>query len=290
MNDSAFVAPLAPWPPQWPVRGVEHQGATAAVSLEGGQLLSWRCLERERLFVSPHSAFLAGSAIRGGIPIIFPQFGTRGRGARHGVARLQRWTERPGGHDPARIALELSDNATLSAAWPHSFDATLIVGLGTDRLATTLTIENTGSEAFSFTGALHTYLRVSDLTNVRLWGLQGQPFFDAASQNRVATQRETMLEFKQEVDRIYGQAPDRLVLIDGGDRLAIDQSGFCDTVVWNPGAALAEALPDLGAGNHRHFVCVEAACVENPVHLLPGQLWSGSQTLRVLTADDACLG
>ena len=39
--------------------------------------MSWRDGE-ERLFVSSASLFEAGAAIRGGIPICFPQFAARG--------------------------------------------------------------------------------------------------------------------------------------------------------------------------------------------------------------------
>src|SRR5688572_1103245 len=57
----------------------------------GAHLLSWRYRGRERLYLSPNASFGAGKAIRGGVPVIFPQFGERGDGPRHGFARTLTW-------------------------------------------------------------------------------------------------------------------------------------------------------------------------------------------------------
>ena len=59
-------------------------GAQATVTLYGGHLVSWRGSDgRERLFCSRESALDGSRAIRGGVPVIFPQFGARGAGMRH---------------------------------------------------------------------------------------------------------------------------------------------------------------------------------------------------------------
>lgn len=290
MRDSPCVDTGNPWPATWPVVLARNGNASATVSLEGGQVLSWIHEGRERLYVSPRSTFAAGAAIRGGIPVIFPQFGARGSGLRHGFARLRRWVEPPAGQREAGVVLSLADDDALRAAWPHCFTATICVNVAADTLEIGLAVENRGQTPLEFTGALHTYLRVSDAANVRLWGLEGLPFADSARGGVSRTQPHAALTFDGEVDRIYRQAPALLTLDDAGDRLAIGQAGFPDTVVWNPGAALAATLTDLGEGNHRHFVCVEAACVETPVQLLPGEHWKGFQTLQVLTPTSAALG
>lgn len=62
------------------------------VALHGAQVLSWRPDDgRERLFVSTRAVFDGKAAIRGGMPVIFPQFGERGALQKHGFARNQRW-------------------------------------------------------------------------------------------------------------------------------------------------------------------------------------------------------
>lgn len=53
--------------------------------------MSWIHRGKGRLFTSPRAVFRSGQAIRGGIPVIFPQFGACGPGLRHGFARLLEW-------------------------------------------------------------------------------------------------------------------------------------------------------------------------------------------------------
>ena len=78
-------------------------GAEATITLYGAHLVSWRPArsagrERqpgeagpERLFMSSLSALDGSRAIRGGVPVIFPQFAERGEGMRHGFARVSTW-------------------------------------------------------------------------------------------------------------------------------------------------------------------------------------------------------
>src|SRR2546425_7478854 len=54
-------------------------GATAIVTCYGAQVVSWIPTgDDERLFLSPKSALDKLSPIRGGVPIVFPQFATYG--------------------------------------------------------------------------------------------------------------------------------------------------------------------------------------------------------------------
>ena len=54
-------------------------GARAAVLPYGAHVTSWVTPDgAEQLFVSGRSAFEAGQAVRGGVPVVFPQFSTAG--------------------------------------------------------------------------------------------------------------------------------------------------------------------------------------------------------------------
>lgn len=285
-----YVEPRPTWPDALRVIHARNRQNLATASLLGGQVLSWRHLGREMLFMSPRSSFAEGVAIRGGIPVIFPQFGARGPGQRHGFARLSEWTPSSERQTPFRMSLVLAHTPAAGRAWPYPFLARLGANLGVDTLEIALAITNAGTGPFTFTCALHTYLRVADVTQAGLAGLEGCSYADATRGGAMSRQDAQILRFRGEIDRVYGRAPSALILQNGQDRLEITQAGFVDTVVWNPGDALAAAMPDLGEGNHRDFVCVEAACVEHPVHLGPGEEWKGSQTLRVLTAGPGRLG
>src|SRR5579862_9781304 len=69
-------------------------GATAEIHRHGAHVTSWRPAPGtdERLFLSATSEFRDGAPIRGGIPVIFPQFATEGSLPRHGFARTSQWT------------------------------------------------------------------------------------------------------------------------------------------------------------------------------------------------------
>jgi len=236
------------------------------------------------LYLSPRSAFAAGRAIRGGVPVIFPQFSDRGPLVRHGFARGMAW-QRNREETTAReasVVLRLTDNAATRQSWDHRFELDLNVRVGGKGLYLALSCRNTGAGDFSFNAALHTYLRTSDIGRTLLHGLGGHPYWDALDGGR-KTQQEDALGFDGELDRVYGGATGALAMqvADGAGRrrIQITQSGFEDVVVWNPGAAKCAALADMPPDGWREMVCVEAARIERPVVLEPGQSWSGEQHL-----------
>ena len=66
-------------------------GAEVTVLLHGGQIVSWiPAGDQERLYLSPQAVAGPGQAVRGGIPVCFPQFAKRGPLGQHGFSRQQR--------------------------------------------------------------------------------------------------------------------------------------------------------------------------------------------------------
>ncbi|RZA13828.1 MAG: D-hexose-6-phosphate mutarotase [Lysobacteraceae bacterium] len=265
-----------------PCTRLQAHGASALVALHGAQLLSWLPAGGgERLFLSERAVFDGQSAIRGGIPVIFPQFAERGALPRHGFARLSPWTFAGIEDDAARFALA-GDGS--DPAWPHAFRAALRIVLSASRLAVTLEVENTGIAPMVFTAALHTYLRVNDIARTTIEGLQGCDYEDSANGGTLHRQHEYDVDFQGSapgdgVDRIYNDVVAPLALVDGDSRLAIEQEGFGDTIAWNPGAHLGARISDLPPDDWKRFACVEAGQVLQPVVLAPGERWSGTQAL-----------
>lgn len=258
-------------------------GAHAEIYQHGAHLTSWIPAGGvERLYLSGKALFRPGAAIRGGVPVIFPQFAGEGALPKHGFARSLPWqlisVEQPG-QGPASAVFGLEDADATRAIWPHAFKAELRVSIGGATLETTLSVENSGDVEISFTAALHTYLHIADIGGVRLHGLHGLHYRDTALGGSTAVESADSLRIEGEVDRIYFNAPARLELIDALGRLRIESTGFADAVVWNPGAERAAALGDLDAEGYRHFLCVEAAAVGVPLRLAPGARWSGMQRL-----------
>ena len=259
-------------------------GAIAHVYLHGAHVTSWKPARdgEERLFLSERSEFRAGAAIRGGIPVIFPQFAAEGPLPRHGFARTSEWrlddVSTKGGD--AIAMLSLRDSAETRAIWNHEFIAALGVRVGGDQLAVTLAVQNLGKSPLSFTAALHSYLRVSDVRDTTLVGLRGTKHRESGAPGTLVKETNDTLHFDGEVDRVYVDVPRTLTLWEPTRSLEIGFDAFPDAVVWNPGPTKAAALADMEPGGERHMVCVEAAAVQRAVTVAAGERWSGTQRFR----------
>src|SRR5437899_4254609 len=133
------------------------EGAQAIVTLFGAQVVSWIPADgKERLFCSARSKLDGTKAIRGGIPIIFPQFAERGDGVRHGFARLSTWRMIQSGvqHGACFAEFALGSEDHLPSRWPHDFALSLRVSVRARQLHLTLRVRNTGQTPFAFSSAL----------------------------------------------------------------------------------------------------------------------------------------
>jgi glucose-6-phosphate 1-epimerase len=273
-------------------------GARAEVAPHGAHVVSWRPAPEpgeqegvERLFVSQRTAWQAGVAIRGGVPVIFPQFADTGPLPKHGFARTREWQVlglHPAGGGRARVSFRLDDSDDTRALWPHRFSAELTVTVGGRTLEVALAVSNPGDVPFACTAALHSYLRVGDLAAVELRGLAGVRYRDSAAGGRERVGHEAALTIEGEVDRIYLDAPMHVEVVESGRRLLdVDATGFPDVVVWNPGPEKGAALTDLEPGGFARMLCVEAAAVGTPIVVEPGGRWLGTQTLTAVAPPPA---
>lgn len=256
-----------------------EDGAMAEIHTRGAHLTRWQPAgaQDSRLFVSERAIYAAGVPIRGGVPVIFPQFAGEGPLPKHGFARTAQWQLCEQGRGFA--IFEWSDDASTRAIWPQAFAARLSIHISGAALSVTLKIRNTGSDTFHFTAALHSYLAVQDIAAVQVLGLQGLDYRDTANGGRMAHELDPALRITGEVDRNYFGAPPTLTLQESGRALRIEQTGFVDTVVWNPGAVASANFKDLAPEDYKRFLCIEAAVIGQPVMLEPGAEWRGGQRL-----------
>jgi glucose-6-phosphate 1-epimerase len=258
-------------------------GAVAEIHLFGAHVTSWRPApgDVERLFLSSKADLTGGSAIRGGIPVIFPQFGPEGPLVRHGFARVTSWSlsdqYEDSGDSVATFLLQATD--ATRAIWPADFVAELMVRVGGPKLDVTLSIQNTGTTDISFTCALHTYLRVHHVAEAEVVGLHGARYrIQGEARDEFHFDNEEAIHLTGELDRIYLDAPPRVILRERTRELVVAAESFPDLVLWVPGSRAA-ALADMEEGGEQRMVCIEAAAVQEPVILAPERKWSGTQTL-----------
>jgi glucose-6-phosphate 1-epimerase len=255
-------------------------GARAEIYLHGAHITSWTPPGgSEALFLSPKAEFRPGAAIRGGTPIIFPQFASMGPLPKHGFVRGRAWSLVDAGDDWA--TLRLAENADNLSMWPHPFELLYTVRVGGPTLEMTLQVRNTSIRPLIFTAALHTYLKVDDVREVGIHGLQGLRFNDSANGEKESNQLEELLTFPGEIDRVYYNVTDPVSIVGIGSNVVVEKNGFTEVVTWNPGPEKCAALKDMEPNGYLQFVCVEAALIENPVKLAAGESWTGVQTLIV---------
>lgn len=265
------------------VRGAE--GSRATLTEHGAHVVRWDGPDGdERVFTSRAAVLDGARAIRGGIPICFPQFSDLGPCATsHGFARCVRWETKE--TRDGRCAMTTRATSEEFKA-PH--ETTYEVELLDDgSMRMTLRVRNAGAEAFGFTTALHTYFRVGDAERTRVeLGRRGLTYLDNLDGRRAKVDEGDTVVFEGEVDRIYKSAPGTIRIVDeassnGPRTFHIEKSeSFPDAVVWNPWIEKARKMSDFGDEEYREMVCVEVACVDEIV-VAPGSTWVGSQTISV---------
>jgi glucose-6-phosphate 1-epimerase len=255
-------------------------GAQARIAHHGAQVISWiPANQTEQLFLSKTSSFDAGKAIRGGVPIIFPQFSDRGPLPKHGFARNHLWQLRES-NQRNRAIFELRDDVSTLAIWPFPFLVALSVILSDTALEMELMIQNTGTTEFQFTAALHNYFRVSRIGDVRISGFKNCRYQNSVTGERDCLDPAELLAIRSEVDRIYLRAPSQIQVQHEQHSIVLERKGFQDTVVWNPWQELGATLADLEPDGYQRLVCVESAAIVDPVKLSPGTSWRAGQSFH----------
>jgi glucose-6-phosphate 1-epimerase len=271
----------------WITEMTSADGASAVVADHGGHLMSWTPAQGgPALYLSERSQYGGANAIRGGVPIIFPQFAERGPGRHHGFARRLNWRQEFAGEEHGRAVVryrlsqqDLSQQQGAETGWQHPFELDYEIAFAGQELQMTLTVSNPSDHSWEFGAALHTYLQVDDIDRIEIHGLQGNRYLDKTKANLAATQENATLRIAGEVDRIYMGVQQPVEVCDGARTITVRKQGFSDAVIWNPGPAGGQS--DMAPTDFRAFVCVEAGAIIEPVTLHAGQRWSGSQSVTI---------
>jgi glucose-6-phosphate 1-epimerase len=259
---------------------IRNGKAKALISTYGGQILSYQpaSASKDLLFLSEKAYYQQGKAIRGGTPICWPWFGPDpeylGRSS-HGFVRNRLWTVVGTGtaqNGDTMVSLGVANTAETEEIWPQSFKATITFIVG-ETLTIQLLTENTGSQAFTISQALHTYFKVGDVNQVQVLGLEGCDYIDKVDGGQQKSQ-VGVVRFTEECDRIYANPGSQLVITDAAlnRRININAQGSKSAVIWNPWVETGNSIADLAAGDYQRFLCVETAnAAHDLIEVLPGQ-------------------
>jgi len=218
------------------------------------------------LFVSEHSHFAPGKAIRGGVPIIFPWFGAHPTHANlpaHGFARTMPWQVESlalDGNQTVIAVFRLDSNEETRALWPHDFALRHRVVVG-KQLVMTLEVENTSDAPFKFEEALHTYFAVGDIRKVSATGLENCAYIDKTDAFQRKTQGPEPIRITSETDRVFESTRATVVIDDAARsrKIRVEKGGSATTVIWNPWETKAASMTDFGREEWRGMFCVETA-------------------------------
>ena len=255
---------------------------TAELYLQGAHLTAWQPAGHGPvLFLSEQSNFLACTAIRGGIPIIFPWFGPRSGsidnprtdGPSHGFARLEPWSVAFAAlsGDVLHLTLTLSPTQSSRELGFDHFQVALELIFG-EILIMRLTVLNEANDPLRFEEAFHTYFTVGDAAQIRLTGLGASEYLDKTDQLLPKVQSEAVLTLSSETDRLYVNTTSEVAIEDPTlrRRITVTKQGSNTTVIWNPWAEVSARLVDMADEGWRRMTCIETANAgENAIALAP---------------------
>ncbi|CAN6984444.1 unnamed protein product, partial [Brassica rapa subsp. trilocularis] len=259
----------------------DPRGRSFEVYLYGGQVTSWKNEKGEDLlFMSTKAIFEPPTPIRGGIPVLFPQYANTGPLTSHGFVRQRFWkidaNPPPLSSHPsstAHIDLILKSSEADLKIWPHKFVYRLRVALGHGGdLTLTSRIRNSDAKPFNFTFGLHPYFSVSDISEIQVEGLQILDYLDQLKNRTRFTDHGKFITFNSQLARLYLRTPNKIRIVDHKKKktIVVRKEGQADAVVWN---SWDKKVVDLGVEDYRRFVAVEPVAVEKPIILKPGQEW-----------------
>ncbi|GMF40590.1 unnamed protein product [Phytophthora fragariaefolia] len=237
--------------------------------------------------------------IRGGIPIVFPNFGSATGLPSHGFARTTNWTlvsvEQAADETRSSVAtFTMASSDSTRKLWPVDFELQYDVKLWSAQLETTLQVRNTFTKDIDFHALLHNYIEVNDVRNngVVVTDLKGVNYYDKVTKTN-KTETRDFISITSQTDNVYYNAPDRVEApITGANfdyTVRVDKAGSVngtatktDLVVWNPWADRAKTMDDFGAEEYLKMIAIEPGGVSEKQVLPAGQTYTLHQKISAI--------
>ena len=270
-----------------------HADTQLKILKYGATIYSWTLHGKEQLWLSKAAALDGSKPVRGGIPLVFPIFGTKKNIPefadlpQHGLARRSTWEflgqKRA---KPPTVQFGLNSkiaNPELTAIWGNDFNLILTVELGADFLKTDIEVENPSLDKdLKFNWLFHTYLTVPDIEDTLVSNLVGMKVYDSLMKEAYID-KHPCVSFTQETDCMYQNVDeDRVIqVVNKGTPIhTVKRINLPDTVVWNPWVEKSKSMSDFEPKDgYLQMVCIEPGYVHDFVVLEPGKKWTASQII-----------
>ncbi|KAF4044967.1 Aldose 1-epimerase [Phytophthora infestans] len=259
-------------------------GSSAEVFLFGAHVKSFRSTfdpDLDILFMSNQSHLDGVNPIRGGIPVVFPNFGSATGFPSHGFARITNWTlsgveiaadqTKP---SVARFAMKAND--ATRKMWPVDFELEYEVKLYSAQLETALHVHNTFTQPIDFHALLHNYIYSTMCATM------------VSKTNK--TETRDAFGFTAQTDSVYKDVPKKVRAEMRGANfdytIEVEKEGSInatptktDVVIWNPWADRAKTMDDFSDEEYINMVAIEPGRVSEKQVLPAGQTYTLHQTI-----------
>jgi glucose-6-phosphate 1-epimerase len=250
-------------------------GASCKIHDFGATVLSYQTgAGRECIFLSRDAKLDGTKAVRGGIPLVFPQFGQPDKAMpQHGFLRNNYWqVDESSAYDNSDSAgitysLEFKNvQAGKGGKWDENTELNCTcfyaIKIEANKMTTTLEIMNTSTKPFNFQTLQHTYYMVDgnaafDASQCFVKGLEGYSVVDKVT-NEEYTVGADPVTLAGLTDRVHNppagkDSVDVMIGVGSGKTLKLTATGIVDgapvpvsCVVWNPFKENAAKMGDFG--------------------------------------------
>lgn len=275
---------------------IKHEsGAQCSVYPYGATVTSFiTSTGHETIFVSSKAKYDGSKAIRGGVPLVFPQFGQPNKDMpQHGFLRRNYWKAgkitSSSDETACDFTLELKDVVEArgdEGIWSAASASTsginctcrFEVRVSAKTLTTRLVIQNTGSKAFPYQALYHTYYKIHggkalDPKQCNVTGFEGYSVQDKIT-GETYVQDDTPIIVDCEVDRIYTPPASKNTVDvafctgEGGSKVFLKSYATANgeevpvsAVVWNPFIAKSKTMGDFDDEEYHDMICVEPGVI-----------------------------
>lgn len=224
---------------------ISHSSCVAKIALQGAHLFHWQPNHTHQpvLWLSEIEPFKAGNAIRGGVPICYPNFGAGLDGTKspfHGTARISLWdlVDYAVDKNGVYLAFRLAEKAKVEMY-----------------LGETAEVRFTQRDDEPSQLALHSYFNLADITQTTVSGLPNRCFDKLTNSEQVV---ENPRKIAENVDCIYQIEQPISIIHDHGyhRQIEVEHQNASEMVLWNPWHKPTGAMSE---GGYRTMVCVETA-------------------------------